>query len=325
MNEEYLWEGRGEPDPEIVKLEELLGPLAYRPHPSSEIRRRTTSVKAWALAAAAALSIVGSCLWLASSRGLFHATEPAWLIASSEGAPRVDSGAPVSNRLYPGQVIETDSHSRATIRSQFVGELTIDPKSRLSIESATAERQVLALQHGSIHALIWAPPARFVVDTPSARATDLGCVYTLHVDSDGDGLLTVEAGWVALNSRGRESFIPEGAACRTARAQGPGVPYFLDATPEFRSALVNLGRGNALDIVLAQARPKDALSLWHLLSRVPRDERGRVFDRFASLVRLPPVVRREGVIEGNRAMLDQAWDALDLGNTGWWRHWRQDW
>jgi hypothetical protein len=103
------------------------------------------------------------------------------------------------------------------------------------------------------------------------------------------------------------------------------VPYFLDATPEFRSALASLGQGNALDIVLAQARPKDALSLWHLLSRVPREERGRVFDRFASLVHLPPVVRREGVIEGNRAMLDQAWDALDLGNTGWWRHWRRDW
>ena len=324
MNEEYLWERRGEPDPEIVNLEELPAPLSYRPRPPIEIRRRSRPVKAWALAAAA-VAIAAGCLWLAASRRPSHAAEPAWLIASSEGAPRVDSGAPVSNRLYPGQVIETDAHSRATIRSQFVGELTLAPKSRLSIEAATSERQVLALQHGSIHALIWAPPARFVVDTPSARATDLGCVYTLNVDPDGNGLLTVEAGWVALHSQGRESFIPEGAACQTARTHGLGVPYFLDATPECRSALASLGKGNALDIVLAQARPKDALSLWHLLSRVPREERGRVFDRFASLVHLPPVVRREGVIEGNRAMLDQAWDALDLGNTGWWRHWRRDW
>jgi hypothetical protein len=33
MNDNYLWDRTGEPDPEIQKLEELLGELRYQPQP----------------------------------------------------------------------------------------------------------------------------------------------------------------------------------------------------------------------------------------------------------------------------------------------------
>ena len=47
---------------------------------------------------------------------------------------------------------------------------------------------------------IWAPPSEFVVDTPSARAVDLGCQYDLTVDARGDGYLSVQTGWVAFQA-----------------------------------------------------------------------------------------------------------------------------
>ena len=327
MNEEYLWNRSGEPDPEVARLENLLAPLAYRASAPVPIQRRTSVWKARFLSAAAAVAVVaGLSVWFARRAGPVHSGTPAWQIAASEGTPRV-SGKPLaaSTGIYAGQVIETGAHSSATLQSESVGRLVLEPQSRLSVEAATPERQLLSLQLGTIHALIWAPPARFVVDTPSARATDLGCAYTLHVDSDGGGLVTVQTGWVAFGWKGIESFIPAGAACSTSPKRGPGVPYFLDATPEFRTALAGLRHGGSLDIVLAQARKRDALTLWHLLKRVPPDQRGRVFDRFALLVPLPPDVRRDGILAGNAGMLDRAWDALDLGDTTWWRHWRQDW
>ena len=66
----------------------------------------------------------------------------------------------------------------------------------------------VALDHGTIHAFIWAPPGQFVVDTPSARAVDLGCSYTLQVDASGAGLVRTALGWVGFQLNGRESFIP---------------------------------------------------------------------------------------------------------------------
>jgi hypothetical protein len=77
--------------------------------------------------------------------------------------------------------------------------------------------------------------------------------------------------------------------------------------------------------VLAEARPRDALSLWHLLSRVDGADRGRVFDRLARLVPPPVEVTREGILGGSRKMRDLWWDELGLGSAEFWRDWTTGW
>jgi hypothetical protein len=171
----------------------------------------------------------------------------------------------------------------------------------------------------------------FFVETPSAEAVDLGCAYTLDVDADGAGLLRVEHGWVGFRDNGRESFIPQGAMCATRRGRGPGTPYYSDAPPDFVRALAALdfggagGRAQALEAALSLARSRDALSLWHLLTRTRRDERGQVFDRLSQLAPPPAGVTREGVLAGNHAMLDAWWDTLGLESASWWRMWETPW
>ena len=81
-------------------------------------------------------------------------------------------------------------------------------------------------------------------------------------------------------------------------------------------------RTAALNEVLTQARKRDGLTLWHLLTRTDGDERGRVYDRLAELWPPPPHVDRAGVLRGNRVMLDAWWDRLGHGDTRWWRMWK---
>src|SRR6266513_777161 len=66
---------------------------------------------------------------------------------------------------------------------------------------------------------------------------DLGCVYTLHVDDSGAGLLRTTMGWVGFKLNGQESFIPAGAVCKTRPKIGPGTPYMEDAPASFLDAL----------------------------------------------------------------------------------------
>ena len=325
MNENYLWDKSGEPDPEIARLEDLLAPLACPVTVTNRVRGRYWRATHWWLAAAAALILVASCAWWLGT----PSPQAAWRVAAASGSPRA-GGRYLDTRgtVYSGQLLETDSDSRITLQSESVGEVELEPESRLRVESATAGNRRLALQQGTIHATIWAPPERFVVDTPSAKAIDLGCAYRLHVDPNGDGLLTVEVGWVAFQFHGIESFIPAGAACSTRRKSGPGLPYFLDASDRFRAAVEEYDSGerdNEIDAILTDARPQDALTLWHLLERLPSSQRGRVYDRFAVLAPLPANVTRERIVRGDPAALDAAWNALDLGNTDWWRHWRREW
>ena len=184
-----------------------------------------------------------------------------------------------------------------------------------------------------MQALIWAPPGQFYVATPSAVAADLGCAYKLEVNDAGAGLLTVTRGWVAFERNGRESFVPAGARCETRPGIGPGTPYQEDASAAFRAALARLDfesagkdrRMEALNKVLAEAREKDALTLWHLLFRDDEEERSRVYDRLAALVPPPAGVTRTGILSRNQGMLDVWWDALGLGDTNWWRMWKRPW
>jgi len=253
-----------------------------------------------------------------------------WEVASIDGRPRIGS-TPFSGegRLAVGQTLSTDRSSRARLEVSTIGQVTVDTDTRVRLVATRDAHHRLALERGTLHAFIVAPPGQFVVDTPSATATDLGCVYDLFVDEDGSGLLTVFSGWVAFEDKGRESFVPAGASSRTSRLNGPGTPRYDDADHAFRDALdeIDYGRGGGykvdpLQIVLERARPRDAMTLWHLIPRVPSASRAAVVDALAALVAMPPAATRDAVMRLDRRALDEWWDALGLLDTGWWRKWK---
>jgi hypothetical protein len=304
MNEDYLWDRRGEPDAEVLHLEQVLGRLRWQ----AKERRRWP--QRWhVIAAAAAAAVLIFTLDVRTANPL-----TSWRLSAEGNQPKP---------LRSGQVV-----THGTIESDFVGEVRIEPESHLRLLASRYGKHRLALDHGTIHALIWAPPAEFVVDTPSARTVDLGCRYTLRVTPDGAGFLTVETGWVAFEWKNLESFIPAGAACTTRPGHGPDTPHFLDAPQALIAAVARFDQTQdprALQTALGAARPRDALTLWHLLERTRGTERAEVFDRFARLVKLPSGAGREAVLRGDRKAMDIAWDALDLGDTNWWRGWKREW
>jgi hypothetical protein len=314
MRHDYLWDGSGEPDPEVQRLERLLsGFRSDRTAPELRPRPR----RRWsAIAAAAALVAAGA--WLVA--GSVGGTPEGWQVARAGGGP---------SRLSVGQTLETGAGGHATMNVGSIGFVEVEANSRLRLERARANQQRMALEHGLIHAFILAPPRSFVVDTPSAIATDLGCFYTLQVDKDGGGLVSVQAGWVSFERAGRESFIPAGAACRTRPGRGPGTPYREQATPALRQALQDFdfahGGDQALAIVLADTTKEDAFTLWHLLRRSEPAQERRIYDALAALVPPPTGVTREGILRGDRQMLDRWWDQLGLGDTGWWRRLQGKW
>jgi hypothetical protein len=227
----------------------------------------------------------------------------------------------------------TDNSSRATITLDETGRIEVGAGSRLRLVTSGPGHKRLSLERGTIHAIIWAPPGEFVVDTPSAVAVDLGCVYTLHVDDSGAGLLRTTMGWVGFKLNGHESFIPAGAVCKTRPKIGPGTPYFEDASASFRDALSRFDfesntpteRNALLGILLVDARKDDSLTLWHLLSRVNETDRPAVYDRLASLAPPPAGVTREGILRLDRPMLDAWWSSFGFGDITLWRTYERNW
>lgn len=265
-------------------------------------------------------------------------TSASWEVARLGGAPTIGSSRiGETGRLAVGQWLETDNTSRAKINVASIGQVEIDPNTRIRLLQSQPTEHRLELARGRMSAHIWAPPRLFFVDTPSAVAADLGCAYTLEVDDEGASLLHVTSGWVALQLKDRESVVPAGAACATRPGIGPGTPYFEDASELFRKALAKLdfepgdtewSKIPALDIVLAEARARDTLSLWNLLYRVQGADRVLVYERLAALSPPPQGVTREGVLQLDEKMLhlwkgylESSWSNESGLRKGWINTW----
>jgi hypothetical protein len=241
---------------------------------------------------------------------LLYRPNAAWEVVRLAGAPKVGAARiGATGLLKVGQWLETDSTSRASIGIAEIGQVEIEPNTRLRLLQARPNEQRLSLARGVMQARLIAPPRLFFVETPSAVAVDLGCYYTLAVDDAGRSLLRVTRGQVAFVLDGRESVVPAGARCETRPGIGPGTPFFDDAPAALRGALEQLdfekGGARALDTVLAAARRRDSLTLWHLLARVSPADWDRVYDRLASLVPPSAGVTRAGVRRRDAMMLSR--------------------
>lgn len=239
----------------------------------------------------------------------------AWDVTALAGRPLIGTKRlAASGRLRVGDWLQTDDTSRALVAVGRIGEVEVQPDSRMQLVVARADEHRLALARGTIAAKVDAVPRLFFVETPAGTAIDLGCAYTLATDSLGKGVLHVTGGEVEFQTGLRSARVPLGALTQIRPGTGPGIPYVEDAPAPLVRALIAFdfekGRARAMRNILALARPQDALSVWHLLQRVAPPLRGVVYDRLAALVPPPPGVMRRGAIALQSRDLEGYWTKI---------------
>ena len=281
MNDDYLWDKSGEPDSEVQKLESLLG--RYRsaaPMPDFKrvavIRRRPV----WPFAVAAALIL---CAILGAVR--FYTPANRWRATDASGVADVPHSI-----LRTGDVVRTQRGS-VRLQSPAVGTIDLGANTTVRLIENRSRRHRLALAGGTIHAKTTSQPGVFVIDTPKARAIDLGCEYTLTIAPGGGGELHVIAGWVDLTHSYEQSLVPQGASAMIESDGSLTVPVFDDAPPVFQAAVRKLD----IPTIVANARTRDAFTLLNLFRLASPDERGVLYDHLNQLVPAPPSITRESV------------------------------
>lgn len=225
-----------------------------------------------------------------------------WVIRDTTPKPwevaRVNNGG--TQRMAAGEWVDTHGGSTARIIVGQLGTVDVAPQTRVRLGQVSPSEYRLQLDRGTISAEINAPPRLFIVDTPASAVVDLGCAYTVTVADDGAGELRMTKGWSSLEWKGRESLVPAGAMCRTRPGAGPGTPYFEDASAALKQAVNDFDAGTdrvkALEVVVAEARVRDTLTLWHLLSRVEASDRVRVYERIAQFEPPPSGVTRDRIL-----------------------------
>ncbi|HYC62449.1 MAG TPA: VCBS repeat-containing protein [Thermoanaerobaculia bacterium] len=319
---DYLWDRTGEPDADVVRLEQLLARYRYdRPMRKQMRIARGRWLRNVAAAAAALLIIAGVALAAVALRLHWTKGRP-WDVIAVAGAVTINGKAVAARDLLrPGDELRTGGNSRVTIRVARIGAIEVGPSSIARLVTTESRRHRLALQRGTVRARIWAPPFTFGIETAAGLASDLGCDFTLQF-AGGRGSIHVTSGWVDFDGPAWSSVIPENATAELL-PHGPGTPVYADAPYALRDAVRAYDAGGSLSAVLRHARPRDSMTLMHILERAKPEERALAVDAAAALAPLPRDVTREQLIAGDLRAFDRWRESAGLrGTKQWLLRWR---
>ena len=320
-----LWDPQAPADADLRRIETL---LRSQRHPQHRV-----PAPAWSMTSARRGGrrpmrvLLAACAVL----GLALAMWLPWRLQWDEGQPWPVLRAGRIEMLAVGDSLGTGPSEHLRLSVARIGEVTLAPNSRVSLIATGTQRHRLALQHGRLHARIWAPPGRFGVLHGGAETIDLGCEFDLLQRADGSGALRVRSGWVLQQVAGAEVLVPAGHAIAFDRKRST-IPLREAASPALRSALEELDtrmtagwRIEALEAaVAASATGDDAFALLSLLTRHPALASGPVYPRLASLLRVDAGngAHRKAWAAGSHHAMEAWWERIPQPPKQWWWHWR---
>ena len=295
-DDDYLWDKRGDADPDVARLEGLLSPLAHTA-PLDEVRmRRKRSrmpfimIGMVAVAAAMVLVIVWPRGETAPPENYACGVHASGFAFTARGGTVACGGSAVPAGVLPvGGTLDTGAHE-AELAIADIGSAQLSPKTRVRLDATSTERHQLYLERGKMHAFVSAPPRLFAVGTPNGQVTDLGCAYTLEIDDAGAGSIEVDSGMVELEvANGRVVVVPAGASARLLPGRRASLPLAKGANAQLVAAVgdYHAGVANARERVLATAQPSDAITIANLARITSSGERRSVLDRLAELTKPP--------------------------------------
>ncbi|MCP3915630.1 MAG: hypothetical protein GY711_08755 [bacterium] len=286
----YLWDKSGEPTPDVVRLEQLLG--RYR-HSAPEPRGR---VLPFVVGAAAIAALVLAVWWPFGSEPAGYRVEGVDGLTVAAAGTRIEVGA------RPARLAIAD-----------IGDVEVQPESVLRVEDGGEGVHALYLERGSLRARIDAEPRVFQVGSPAGLTIDLGCEYELAVTPEGRVRLTVHAGQVVIAQNEREVYVPAGASTESDPLSGPSPPFFDDVRVTVRDDVEAVLYGEMVDPeALARLAAfddrDDALPLFAMLFDQSLDAglREALYGRFEVVFEVPDGVNRESVLACD-AVAREAW------------------
>ena len=235
---------------------------------------------------------------------IYNSLSVGWEVIQLSGQPKLNNSTMNKNDGFNSEgTIETDRNSSVTLSVPDIGRLLIDNS---SIVSRTKNSDQIKVDKGQIRKFEADASDVLTVLTPLAKFTELykGGAFRLQVDDNGTCKLTVESGWVIVNIKDFDSYVPKNFDCLISRGRY-AIPYPSDSSPQLVNLLQNFSGINdpTIGTILSLMTKKESLSIWHIIQLISTENRSIAFDRLNELIPAPSGVTKEGILALKKDML----------------------
>lgn len=223
-----------------------------------------------------------------------------WKITDLQGNVTIN-GKPASqvDELSIGDWIETDELSSATINIPDIGNITLEPGTKIRLVQSDDDKKKIELQYGTINSDTRTSTSNLYINADKTTAIDNGSMFSFAVDKNGEGMIFVKDGSVKVKSDKRDAIIPQGQFCFVMTGMGPGTPFNKDASKELRKALMVYdfynGGAEALSHVYRVAGVHDAVTLVNLLPHASGNDQVAVWNKISNYYSPPGNIKRDSI------------------------------
>lgn len=144
MNDDYLWDKSGEPDPQVQQLEEILGTLRYQSKPlklPEAVRPRRNYFPLLAIAATVVIALLAGAVWFKIQTQ--HASIPSVAIAQPKApipGPAL-SQSPVTPKRARSRVTKTDRQEALAAKQQLMFALRLASEKLNAVHRRTQDKR----------------------------------------------------------------------------------------------------------------------------------------------------------------------------------------
>ena len=269
MNDDYLWDGTGTPDPVIASLEQSLLGLRAPVVPLATIEARAQMIV----------------------RPVPRKRVLKWALGTGTLAAAVVASSVVLARLERGdqraQALAADS--TATERSDGVDTVRLLPRQNTRVAVRGSAAPTVFFAFGGRYVTVTSDVIRTGAnETASPKDLARGVEYDVVVDTSRVATIGVSVGQLAIVYGLDSALVPQGNALSLYPDGGVGLPFPLNASTSLRDAIWAVDSGGAsrehLEALLSVVTARGTIALWHLLPRLSTEDRTRALSRMLALV-----------------------------------------
>jgi len=255
---------------------------------TAESKKSGFMTKNWYwFASAAVVLLVASIVFLNYKARNFISVEEMsnWKLVNLRGEAFINGVK--SNTVNVGDWIQTDSTSSVVLKIANVGDISIEPNSKVRFVQSDGEVSRIEVLYGTVNTTT-SQADKFVLHSNNMKVQDKGGSYSFKVDEKGNGVIFVNNGIANVESGNKSAVVTDGKFCLYKPEYGVGTPFRKDASKEFQNALFSYDFNNggvpAVYYAVANAAPEDYTSLMNLIPRVDDKTKYLVLNKLGKLV-----------------------------------------
>ncbi len=238
-----------------------------------------------------------------------------WNVEIKFGSFLIDGRRNQAGKLEKGESLRTEDSSKAVVYIPQTGRIELNSNSLIVLDEPRNRDNKVSLKNGSIKIISTAMEPYITIDLQDYSIRDIGGVFSIELNEDGNANIFVDFGMVEIFYKNRSFMLDEGYFCELKAGKKPGTPYRFDATDSLKTLVrifdLKNGDENLIDKIVEQANQSDALTLISLLPKVSQVKRQVLYQKIRNFFPPPDNVTSMGVITLDQGMIEEWWNEIE--------------